>query len=161
MNKNNTKVVLRLGNQLDARVVADPCGQARHRPGVTLMERTIGQILLFSTSLAVVTISMPACSTSPNRGIRDESSQSTPKVAGERKADEIIADRVRVALAAATDVYAGHIDVDCNGGAVRLSGFAYSVEESQSATRITMPVDGVRRVSNDLEIQAPELRPNR
>jgi len=106
-------------------------------------------------------LGMLACSTSPYLGVTDESSHSTPRTADERKADEVIANRVRAALAAATNVYAAHVDIDCNRGVVRLSGYVYSVEESQSATRITMALDGVRRVTNDLEIQAPELRPNR
>jgi len=84
-----------------------------------------------------------------------------PESAAQQTADKVTETRVKDALLASPDLYAFHVNVDSERGVVRLSGFVYSVEESQVATRVAMSVPGVQKVANDLEIKAGMVRPNR
>lgn len=84
-----------------------------------------------------------------------------PESATQRDADKVTETRVKDALLASPALNAFHVNVESERGVVRLSGFVYSIEDLQAATRVAMGVPGVQRVSNDLEIKAELVRPNR
>lgn len=75
-----------------------------------------------------------------------------PRTAAEQAADDHLAATVMTALLADQDLYARHIDVDADGGLVRLSGYVWSAEELYEAKRVAATVRGVTRVDSELEM---------
>jgi hypothetical protein len=96
---------------------------------------------VFSTAaVAVILCAVAACAT-------------TYKTPEQVQADKAVADRVELALAADTDLYARHIVVRADDGVVRLSGFVWDPPDIVAAERIAGSVQGVARVVNALELQ--------
>lgn len=92
-----------------------------------------------------------ACATHPQ----------APISAQQREQDEVLATRVRRALRADPSVYARHIEVSCERGVVRLTGFVFSGEDAHLALRAAQAVEGVRDVANDIEVDPAMVRQSR
>ena len=85
-------------------------------------------------------LSVSACATQPAR------------TAEQRAADDALAARVELALSHDPEIYARHIDVDADGGIVRLSGFVWSANDFYEAKRIAATVPGVISVESRMEM---------
>jgi len=70
----------------------------------------------------------------------------------QRASDAALAMQVERALAQDPNIYARHIDVDADGGIVRLSGFVWAADDYYEAQRIAANVPGVVRVVDQLEM---------
>ena len=82
-----------------------------------------------------------ACSTTP------------PRTTAERVADADIADRVQAALLADPNIYARHIDVVVDRGAVHLGGYVWEDDDFQTARRDAASVSGVKTVITEMELK--------
>lgn len=70
----------------------------------------------------------------------------------QRATDAALALQVERALAQDPNIYARHIDVDADGGIVRLSGFVWAADDYYEAQRVAAKVPGVVRVVDQLEM---------
>ena len=68
--------------------------------------------------------------------------------------DATITSKVKTAFATDKTVSAMQVNVDTNGGNVRLSGFVDSEAEKRRAEEIARSVSGVRSVTNALTVQS-------
>jgi len=76
----------------------------------------------------------------------------TTKSAGEQIDDSAVTAKVKTALARDPTTSAFKIDVETFRGEVQLNGFVDSADMKSSATRVTKSVDGVKSVSNNLQV---------
>jgi hyperosmotically inducible periplasmic protein len=81
-----------------------------------------------------------------------------PDTAEPQSPDSAITSRVKSALAANPRVRAELIEVDTANGVVRLSGFADSRIEADTAVSITNDVPGVKRVQDDIVVRVSRDR---
>jgi hyperosmotically inducible protein len=96
--------------------------------------------------VAVVAIaSMAACSAT-------RTSRST----GETLDDATVTAKVKTALARDPATSAFRIDVESYRGDVQLNGFVDTADMKSAATRVAKSVDGVKNVSNNLEVSSGE-----
>jgi hyperosmotically inducible protein len=87
--------------------------------------------------------SMAACS--PTR---------TTRSAGETLDDATVTAKVKTALARDPATSAYRIEVESYRGDVQLNGFVETADMKSSATRVAKSVDGVKGVSNNLEVKS-------
>ena len=93
--------------------------------------------------VAVVAMaSMAACS--PTR---------TTRSAGETLDDATVTAKVKTALARDPSTSAYRIEVESYRGEVQLNGFVETADMKSSATRVAKSVNGVTKVSNNLEVK--------
>ena len=92
---------------------------------------------------AVAMVSMAACS--PTR---------TTRSAGETLDDTAVTAKVKTALARDPSTSAYRIDVESYRGEVQLNGFVETSDMKSAATRVAKSVDGVKSVSNNLEVKS-------
>ncbi len=93
----------------------------------------------------MATVSMAACS--PTR---------TTRSAGETLDDATVTAKVKTALARDPATSAFSIDVESYRGDVQLNGFVDTADMKSAATRVAKSVNGVKRVSNNLEVSSGE-----
>jgi len=79
---------------------------------------------------------------------------STNQSATEQIDDASITASVKAKFATDDDVKAHNIDVDTVNGVVTLTGIVNSAAEKAEAARLAADVDGVRRVTNNLQIKS-------
>jgi hyperosmotically inducible protein len=77
----------------------------------------------------------------------------TTKSAGEQIDDSAVTAKVKTALARDPSTSAYKIDVETFRGDVQLNGFVESADMKSSATRVAKSVEGVKNVSNNLQVQ--------
>ena len=73
--------------------------------------------------------------------------------AGDALSDSALTGKVKAKLLADTDVKGTDINVETNKGEVMLSGFVESQAQIDKATTLARGVDGVKQVSNKLEVK--------
>jgi hyperosmotically inducible protein len=91
----------------------------------------------------LATAAMAACS--PTR---------TTRSAGETLDDATVTAKVKTALARDPATSAYRIEVESYRGDVQLNGFVETAEMKSEATRVAKSVDGVQKVSNNLEVKS-------
>jgi hyperosmotically inducible protein len=89
----------------------------------------------------VATVAMSACAATR-----------TSRSAGETVDDATVTAKVKTALARDPATSAFRIDVETFRGDVQLNGFVDSANMKSSATRVAKRVDGVKKVSNNLDV---------
>jgi len=82
----------------------------------------------------------------------------TGKTAGTTVSDASITAAVQGKLTSDRIGNFARIDVDTERGVVNLSGVVRNAEEKARAAELARQVDGVKRVNNNLQIQAAEQR---
>jgi osmotically-inducible protein OsmY len=97
--------------------------------------------VLPAVGILLVAYGVVACSTTP------------PRTTAERVADADIADRVQAALLADPNIYARHIDVVVDRGAVHLGGYVWEDDDFQTARRDAASVSGVKTVITEMELK--------
>jgi hyperosmotically inducible protein len=100
-----------------------------------------GRILTMLVA-AVAMVSMAACS--PTR---------TTRSAGETLDDATVTAKVKTALARDPATSAYRIEVESYRGEVQLNGFVETADMKSSATRVAKSVNGVQKVSNNLQVK--------
>ena len=93
----------------------------------------------------VATVAMAACA--PTRVTRSS---------GETLDDATVTAKVKTALARDPSTSAFRIEVETYRGDVQLNGFVDNADMKSSATRVAKSVSGVKKVSNNLEVQSSE-----
>jgi hyperosmotically inducible protein len=78
----------------------------------------------------------------------------TTKSAGETIDDSVITTKVKAELARDDKTSALHTNVETFRGTVQLNGFASSASEKAEATRVARAVGGVKKVDNNLKVDA-------
>ena len=79
---------------------------------------------------------------------------STNQAPNDQLDDSSITAAVKAKFAVDDDVKAHNIDVDTVNGIVTLTGVVDSAEEKSKAAQIAADTDGVRRVTNNLQIKS-------
>lgn len=100
-----------------------------------------GKIVITLAAAALVA-ALAGCSSTP-----------TQESAGEYFDNSLITARVKTALLGAEDLSSGNISVASFKGKVQLSGFAPSETDRRRAELIARDVEGVRAVTNAIEIK--------
>ncbi len=80
----------------------------------------------------------------------------TSRSTGETLDDATITAKVKTALARDPATSAFRINVDSYRGEVQLNGFVETADMKSAATRVAKSVDGVKKVSNNLEVSSGE-----
>jgi hyperosmotically inducible periplasmic protein len=80
----------------------------------------------------------------------------TTRSAGETLDDTTVTAKVKTALARDPATSAYRIEVESYRGEVQLNGFVESADMKSAATRVAKSVDGVKSVSNNLEVSSGE-----
>src|SRR5215475_13482272 len=93
----------------------------------------------------VVTLAMSACAATR-----------TSRSAGETVDDATVTAKVKTALARDPGTSAFRIEVETYRGEVQLNGFVDTADMKSSATRVAESVDGVKGVSNNLQVSTGE-----
>jgi hyperosmotically inducible protein len=78
----------------------------------------------------------------------------TTRSAGETLDDATVTAKVKTALARDPATSAYRIEVESYRGEVQLNGFVETADMKSSATRVAKSVDGVKKVSNNLEVSS-------
>ncbi len=77
---------------------------------------------------------------------------------GQTVDDATITAKVKSQLLSSPDVAGLNVNVTTYRGQVQLSGYVNSAEQRQKAEEIARKVEGVKTVSNDLIVKAPEQK---
>lgn len=83
---------------------------------------------------------------------------SADRSAGQTVDDAWITAKVKSQLLSSPEVSGLNVNVTTYRGQVQLSGYVSSVEQRQQAEQIARSVEGVKSVSNDLIVKAPEQK---
>jgi hyperosmotically inducible protein len=78
----------------------------------------------------------------------------TTRSAGETLDDSTVTAKVKTALARDPSTSAYKIDVESYRGEVQLNGFVETADMKSAATRVAKSVDGVKKVSNNLDVSS-------
>ncbi len=103
------------------------------------------------TLLAAVTaaVALGACTRSERQEVRTEAKQATNTAAGVVD-NAALTTKVKTALLADAQVKGTQINVDSNGGVVKLTGTVDTPAQVTRAVEVTKDVQGVQRVENSL-----------
>jgi hyperosmotically inducible protein len=75
-------------------------------------------------------------------------------LAGQPSDDDRIYDQVRLRLAGDRDVKGGALEVKVEQGVVTLRGKVRELKQKEKAERLTRKIKGVKKVVNELEVEA-------
>jgi hyperosmotically inducible protein len=107
-----------------------------------------------AAALAVIaSMAMAACSDADRQQAKTEGRQATAQ-ASAAVDDAAITTKVKAALLADDQVKGTQINVDTNGGTVRLTGTVDSQAQLARAVEIAKGVNGVRKVENNMTASA-------
>jgi hyperosmotically inducible protein len=110
--------------------------------------------IVVGTALAVfAAMTMSACSETDRQQARTEGRQATAQ-ASAAVDDAAITTKVKAALLADDQVKGTQINVDTNGGTVRLTGTVDSPAQVARAVEIAKGVNGVQKVENNMTASA-------
>jgi osmotically-inducible protein OsmY len=79
---------------------------------------------------------------------------SSTQTVGEEIDDATITTKIEAKLTADPNVSAFNVDADTNNGVVRLSGTVKHAEAKAEAEKLARQTDGVKRVINDIKVEA-------
>jgi hyperosmotically inducible protein len=112
-----------------------------------------GKTAIASMVAATLVISLGACSREERQEARTEGRQATTQ-ASAAVDDAAITTKVKAALLADDQVKGTQINVDTNGGTVRLTGTVDNQAQLQRAVEVAKGVQGVARVESNLTASA-------
>ena len=114
-----------------------------HMPLISSLTRmpVVSKRCVAIATLQVAVTLISACAASP------------PKSPEQAQADDLIAERISLALNADPTYFYRHVDVRVDGGVAHLSGYIWSTEELYRAKQIAAGVLGVKRVVNEMELE--------
>ena len=106
-----------------------------------------------ATAALIATMTLGACNKADRQEARTEGRQATAQ-ASAAVDDAAITTKVKAALLADDQVKGTQINVDTNGGTVKLTGTLDSATQVQRAMEIAKGVNGVQKVENNLTASA-------
>lgn len=112
-----------------------------------------GTTAVASAVAIALTVSLGACTQEQRQEAKTEGRQATSQ-ASAAVDDAAITTKVKAALLADDQVKGTQINVDTNGGTVRLTGTVDNQAQLQRAVEVAKGVQGVQRVENNLAASA-------